>query len=107
MTSDESPSRPWLSVIIPTHKGERWIRDTLDSLACQREQGFECIFIDSSPDDGTYDVIQSYADRLDMRVHRRPDLGAAHPHSAQDRDGADHAVPHDRCQARLRRRLCQ
>lgn len=65
---------PWLSVILPTHRGERWLGDTLDSLAAQCETGFECIVIDSSPDEGTMRLVQSYADRLSFRTFKRPDL---------------------------------
>jgi glycosyltransferase involved in cell wall biosynthesis len=59
---------------MPTHQGERWLGATLESLALQTEQGFECIVIDSSPDDATLALARSYADRLTMRFFKRPDL---------------------------------
>jgi glycosyltransferase involved in cell wall biosynthesis len=72
---DSGATRPWLSVVMPTHQGERWLGATLDSLARQTEPGFECIVIDSSPDDATLALARSYADRLTMRFEKRPDLG--------------------------------
>src|SRR5271165_1506676 len=66
---------PWLSVVMPTHQGERWLGATLDSLVQQSEPGFECIVIDSSPDEATLALARSYADRLAMRFFKRPDLG--------------------------------
>ena len=65
---------PWLSVILPMHQGERWLAATLDSLVAQSDTGFECLVIDSSPDDATFRLAQSYADRLTLRTFRRPDL---------------------------------
>jgi glycosyltransferase involved in cell wall biosynthesis len=65
---------PWLSIVIPTHDGERWLHDTLGSVAAQNETGLDCIVIDSSPGEGTCDIVRSYADRLALRVFRRPDL---------------------------------
>jgi len=59
---------------MPTHQGERWLGATLDSLAAQSVQGFECIVIDSSPDEATLALARSYADRLAMRFYKRTDL---------------------------------
>ncbi len=62
---------------MPTHRGERWIGDTLESLSTQSERGFECVVIDSSPDSGTRDLIARYAEAphgLDLKFHIRPDL---------------------------------
>ena len=70
----DSHDKPWLSVILPVHCGERWLGDTLDSLAAQPIRDFECIAIDSSPDEGTQNLLATYADRLQIYLHKRPDL---------------------------------
>ena len=68
--AETSARDPFLSVIMPTHAGERWIAATLDSLLAQDERGFEVIVIDSSPDDATLAVARAYADRLEIgRAH--------------------------------------
>jgi GT2 family glycosyltransferase len=65
---------PWLSVVIPVHNGERWLGETLDSVAIQNEAGIECIVIDSSPGEGTLDLVRSYGERLNLRIFKRTDL---------------------------------
>jgi glycosyltransferase involved in cell wall biosynthesis len=66
---------PWLTVVIPTHDGERWLGETLDSLVAQASPGIEILVIDSSVGPGTADLAARYARRLDLRILRRPDLG--------------------------------
>ena len=65
---------PWLSVLIPTHGGERWLAATLDSLVAQTRQGFECIVVDSSPGDGTLAIAEGYRTRLPLRIIPRRDV---------------------------------
>src|SRR5580700_9995464 len=74
MPVDTNGQTPWMSIILPTHLGGAWLEVALDSLAAQTETGFECVFIDSSPDHATVELIARYADRLPSRVFRRRDL---------------------------------
>ena len=54
MTGGLTPdAKPWLTVITPVYRGERWIEQSLQSLADQCNGGVELIVIDSSPDDAT------------------------------------------------------
>ena len=69
------PTRTWLSVLVPTHGGERWLASTLDSLAAQTRRGFECILLDSSADGATLAVAERYRSRLDLRIERCRELG--------------------------------
>ena len=56
MTGGLTPdAKPWLTVITPVYRGERWIEQSLQSLADQCDGGVELIVIDSSPDDATAD----------------------------------------------------
>lgn len=59
---------PWLSVIMPVHRGERWIAAALESLVCQADEGIEVLVLDSSPEPGTLEIVRRYADRLRLRV---------------------------------------
>ena len=68
------PTRPWLSVVIPTHHGEKWLSATLDSLVVQTCSGFECILVDSSATAATLDVAERYRTRLPLRIEHRPDI---------------------------------
>ena len=38
-------SVPWLSVIVPSYNGERWLAAALQSVADQRDTGIEVILI--------------------------------------------------------------
>lgn len=68
-----SPSeRPWLSVAMPVHCGERWLGATLGSVAAQDCTGVELLILDSSPNDGCTKIVRSFADRLDIRYEHAP-----------------------------------
>jgi hypothetical protein len=68
----------WLTVIIPSFRGERWIATALDSLAAEAAAGIEVLVIDSSPTDETREIARSYSDRLQLRVFERADLKSWH-----------------------------
>ena len=38
-------STPWLSVLMPTYNGDRYLRETFASLAAQDDRDFECIVV--------------------------------------------------------------
>jgi hypothetical protein len=65
---------PWLTVIIPSHLGERWIATSLMSVAAQTIGGIHVLVIDSSPTSSSRDIAQSFSDRLCIRVLERRDL---------------------------------
>jgi glycosyltransferase involved in cell wall biosynthesis len=56
------------------HHGERWLAETLNSVVAQNDPGIECLAIDSSADEGTSAILRAYADRLNIRFFKRPDL---------------------------------
>lgn len=66
--------RPWLTVVIPTHEGERWLAATLESLSAQTRSGFTCHLIDSSATEATIAIAARFSDRLDLRIEHRLDL---------------------------------
>lgn len=67
--------RPWLSVIVPSHDGERWLGTALQSLVDQQDDGIEVIVIDASATETSLQIARSLHDRLNIRVERRLDLG--------------------------------
>lgn len=74
-------ARPFLTVIIPVHRGQQWIGKTLNSIAAESSDDLEVIVVDGSPDheDGTpdeasSDIVRTYADRLALDLVKRPDL---------------------------------
>ena len=66
--------RPWLSVVMPVHCGERWLDASLRSLAAEADDGIEILFIDSSPSPASCEIATRYADRLRLRIMQREDL---------------------------------
>jgi Glycosyl transferase family 2 len=65
---------PWITVIMPSYRGEQWIDSSLSSLVREAAQGVEVLVIDSSPTSEARDIAYSYSDRLRIRVFERPDL---------------------------------
>jgi GT2 family glycosyltransferase len=72
-----------LSVILPSHNGERTIGTQLEALAQQRWSGeWELVFVDNRSTDGTRALVESYRDRL-------PSLTVI---SAEDKGGIPYAL---------------
>jgi hypothetical protein len=65
---------PWLTVVMPSHCGERWIDHSLQSLVREATQGIEVLLIDSSPTSATRDIAQTYSKQLAIRRFERRDL---------------------------------
>ncbi len=78
MASSSRRDDPWLSVIMPSHRGERWIGEALSSVAAEASDGIEILLIDSSPTSASTEVAQRFADRLNLRLFNRPDLAQWH-----------------------------
>jgi glycosyltransferase involved in cell wall biosynthesis len=69
-------SAPWLTVIMPSYCGERWIDASLRSLESEPAEGVELLLIDSSPTRATTDIARKYSGRLQIKVFERPDLSS-------------------------------
>ena len=65
---------PWLSVIIPSHNGERWLAEALQSVRDQAEPGIEVILLDSSATPASIAIADGFSGQLDIRIESRPDL---------------------------------
>jgi glycosyltransferase involved in cell wall biosynthesis len=64
----------WLSVIVPSHNGQRWLSTALQSIADQKERGIEVIVIDSSTENTSLAIAESFSTQVVIRALRRPDL---------------------------------
>ena len=60
--------RPWLSVVLPTYNGAAYLRQTLDSIGAQGDDGLEVIVVDDGSTDETPAIARSYEDRLPLRL---------------------------------------
>ncbi len=74
--------KPFVSVLMPVHNGERFIRAAVDSILAQTYKAFELIIIDDCSNDRTWDIVSDYANRYPelvkvMRLdHRHGAFGA-------------------------------
>jgi glycosyltransferase involved in cell wall biosynthesis len=66
--------KPWLSVIVPSHNGERWLAAALQSVLDQNEPGIEVVLIDSSDTSTSLDIAEGFSGKLDIRIQHRPDV---------------------------------
>src|SRR5437016_5702448 len=69
-------AKPWLSVIVPSHNGDRWLPAALQSVVEQHDNGIEVIVVDSSDASDSLGIVAGFADRLTVRPYRRTDLAS-------------------------------
>lgn len=62
--------RPKVSIIVPVYNGEKYVRESLDSILAQTYSDTEILVLDDASTDGTPAILESYADRV--RVIRQP-----------------------------------
>ena len=70
--------KTWLTVVIPSYKGETWIKQALESIVVQWEPGIEVIFVDGGPTSAARRIAETYASRLDLVIFDRHDLTSWH-----------------------------
>ncbi|HVA47293.1 MAG TPA: glycosyltransferase [Pirellulales bacterium] len=67
--------RPWLSVIIPTYNGERFLHEALTNVAAQHDADVEVVAIDGGSADGTRDILRRWSRHLRLVMIERPHSG--------------------------------
>lgn len=61
---------PLVSVIVAAYNGERFLRQTLESLFAQDYPQYEAVFVDDGSEDGTGDIAQSFPVRYLRQENR-------------------------------------
>lgn len=61
---------PSVTIVVPVYNGERYLRESLDSIVAQDYPNLEILVMDDASTDGSADIIASYGDRLTH--HRQP-----------------------------------
>ncbi|HEY9767525.1 MAG TPA: glycosyltransferase [Coleofasciculaceae cyanobacterium] len=59
---------PWLSVIIPTYNGSKYLAAALDSIALQQDREIECVVIDDGSTDNTLTIVEKYRKLLNIKL---------------------------------------
>ncbi|WP_414171173.1 glycosyltransferase family 2 protein [Clavibacter tessellarius] len=70
---------PRVSIVIPAYNNADYLAETVDSVLAQTFTDFEVVIADHSSTDGTWDVMQRYADEPRVRLLRTEAGGGAAP----------------------------
>ncbi len=65
----------WLTVILTTYQGERYLAAALESVAREPLDGVEVLAVDDGSTDGTAALLEHFASRLPLRTIRLPHTG--------------------------------
>ncbi len=68
---------PRVSIVIPAYNNADYLAETVDSVLAQTFTDFEVVIADHSSTDGTWDVMQRYADEPRVRLLRTEAGGGA------------------------------
>ena len=68
---------PRVSVVVPAYNSVRFVRATIDSVLAQTFADFELLISDHSSTDGTWAVLQEFADDPRVRLSQLPSGGGA------------------------------
>jgi glycosyltransferase involved in cell wall biosynthesis len=66
---------PLVSVLLPVHNGERYLRESVGSILSQTWHDFELVVINDGSNDGTASILESYNDPRMFVVENRKNLG--------------------------------
>ena len=67
---DGGRAMPLVSIVVPVWNGERFLRESLDSILAQTYPRLEVIVVDDASTDETPEILASYGDRI--RILRQP-----------------------------------
>jgi len=76
MIDEVTMEKPWLSAIVPSHNGDRWLVAALQSVVAQRDEGIEVIVVDSSDASNSLEIVDRFSDLLAIRAYRRTNLAS-------------------------------
>jgi glycosyltransferase involved in cell wall biosynthesis len=66
---------PAISVLMPVHNSERFVREAIQSILAQTFTDFELVVIDDGSTDTSLHIIQSFSDRRIVRLRNEANLG--------------------------------
>lgn len=69
--------QPLVSVVVPAFNAALYVEAALDSILAQTYEDFEVVVADHSSTDGTWEILQRYADDPRVRLSRTPTGGGA------------------------------
>ncbi len=66
---------PWLSVVMPTFNGERFIAHALHSIVNEGDDAIEVVVVDDGSTDATREIVRSFRRRLRLQLVEREHVG--------------------------------
>ena len=60
--------QPWLSVIVPTYNGSKYLAAALNSVVVQGDDQLECVIIDDGSTDDTLEIVATFQERLNIKL---------------------------------------
>jgi hypothetical protein len=66
---------PLVSVVLPVWNGERYVKQTIESILAQQFSDFELVIVDDGSTDNTPSIIESFGHDPRIRCHRQANLG--------------------------------
>ncbi len=70
-----SNMNPKISVLMPVYNGEKYLRESIDSVLSQTFSDFELIIVNDGSYDTSLDIIQSYKDKRIRLINNRINVG--------------------------------
>lgn len=69
-------NKPLVSIVIPIHNGERYIRESIDSCLEQTYENIEIIVVDDKSEDNTLNILKEYGSKITViSVEKQNGLG--------------------------------
>lgn len=62
--ADKESTQPLVSIIVPVYNGERYLRESIDSIISQTYPMTEVLVMDDASTDGTPDIVKSYGNQI-------------------------------------------
>ena len=76
---------PLVSVVIPVYNGERFLRESLESVFAQTYQDYEIVCVDDGSKDASLAILNEYRDRI--KVVQQANMGQAEARNAGAKTG--------------------
>lgn len=69
-------SNPLVSIVIPVHNGERYIKESIDSCLNQTYKNIEILVVDDKSEDRTLEVLKEYGEKITvLSIEKQNGLG--------------------------------
>ena len=80
--------KPYISLIIPTHNREKYLKNLLDNILTLKDQTkFEIVVVDNNSNDGTVELVKNYSDKVRYVFEKNTSFTKARKTGAENAKG--------------------